>query len=314
MILTVTLNPSLDRLYHVDSLTPGTVTRVREVHPTAGGKGLNVARVAYALGETVTMAGLLGGHSGNAILDMLPQEMTAAFTPVQSETRICINVRDCTAKRHTEFLEPGASVTAEEIDAFLTNYRELLLQCDAVTLSGSLPQGCPIDFYTTLIHAAHAAQKPVLLDTSGAALIAGAGALPTLMKPNADEIAQLTGCKAEALPEVAKAALQLCASGIGMVVVSLGKHGALVACDGKLYRATTPDLPVVNTVGCGDSMLAGFAVGIARGESCEMCIRMGMAAATANALTESTGSIRAQDYTDLLPQITVMPYHAEEII
>ena len=308
MILTVTVNPSLDTLYQMEQYTQNTVNRVQRVTVTAGGKGLNTARVAAALGEKVTAAGIVGGYNGKKFISLLPQEIGSAFTFAPGETRCCINVHDAATGRHTELLESGAAVSQSTLTEFYGSFALLLRACDLVTLNGSLLPGCPQDFYAALIKMAHSAGKPVLLDSSGAGLQEGVKARPTLIKPNADEIAQLTGEPVQNLPQIMRAAHRLHETGIPWVVISLGKNGAAVVCDEGSFRATTPDIPVVNTVGCGDSMMAGFAVGIVRGADAATCIRMGMAAATANALSASTGSIVVGDYERLLPQIKVEIY------
>ena len=168
--------------------------RVKECHNTAGGKGLNVSKVAALLGETVIASGFVGGHTGNSIESMLEQQgVVSRFTHTVSETRSCINVRDLSTGKHTEFLEPGAPVTENETKAFLEEFRELLPQADIVCISGSVPKGISSDFYGTLIHEAKEKGKRVVLDTSGELLIQGVKALPDRVKPNTDESAQLLG-------------------------------------------------------------------------------------------------------------------------
>lgn len=306
MITTVTLNTSVDKLYLVDKLEDYTVMRVKEVHNTAGGKGLNVSRVAALLGEQVTALGFAGGYNGQYAEALLKKDgIESAFTTIQSETRSCINIRETSTSKHTELLEPGAMVTETEADQFLLEYQNRIEQADVITISGSVPQGIPIDFYAKLIDYAKQKQKPVLLDTSGKLLIEGIKAKPTLIKPNTDEIAQLFGrpvCSAE---DVVQAALELQKDGIENVVVSLGKDGALAACKEGIFRCKTPDIPTVNTVGCGDSMIAGFATAMRRKLPIEETIKLAMAVSTANALTMETGNFRKEDVETLLTQVQV---------
>ena len=306
MILTVTLNASIDKFYLVDALRPYEVARVREVNNTAGGKGLNVSRVAALAGEPVTAMGFVGGHNG-ALFESLIVEpgITKRFTHTAAETRCCINVRDEAAGRSTEFLEPGAPVSPGEVEAFLRDFSRQLPAADVVVLSGSMPQGLPVDFYAVLVRLARQAGKPVLLDTSGPALRAALEARPTLIKPNGDEVRQLLGDAARTREELAAAARRLRDGGVGTVAVSLGRDGVLVADEEGVYQGLTPDLPVVNTVGCGDSMVAGFAVGLARGWPLPQRIRYAVAVSTANALTQATGSFRPADLEALLPQVRV---------
>ena len=174
-----------------------------------------------------------------------------------------------------------------------------------VTISGSVPKGTPPDFYGRLIRYAKERGIRVLLDTSGQLLRDGAAARPTLIKPNTDEIEQLLGAPAKSEEELIAAAEKLRDGGIEIVVISLGKDGALIACRDGVFRGVTPDIPVVNTVGCGDSMVAGFAVGLSRGYSLPETIRFAMAVSTANALTMETGYFKTEDLESLLGQVSV---------
>lgn len=307
MILTVTLNPSIDKFYQIDRLRPYEVQRVGEVNNTAGGKGLNVSRVAALSGEAVTAMGFVGGHNGALFESLISQpNIRRAFTQTQAETRCCVNVFDMERKKSTEFLEPGNPVTPEETARFLEEYNRQLPGADVVTLSGSMPKGLPSDFYVRLIEAAHRLGKPVILDTNGDALRAAIAAGPEWIKPNADEIRQIAQGDTTTLEGVIAAAKELHQGGIAHVAVSLGKDGVAVVCESGVYRGITPDIPVVNTVGCGDSMVAGFAVGTVRGCSVEETIRIAVAVSTANALTKETGSFRMEDFNRILPQVKVI--------
>lgn len=310
MITTVTLNTSVDKLYLVDKLEDYTVMRVKEVHNTAGGKGLNVSRVAALLGEQVTALGFAGGYNGQYAEALLKKDgIESAFTTIQSETRSCINIRETSTSKHTELLEPGAMVTETEADQFLLEYQSRIQQADVITISGSVPQGIPIDFYAKLIHCAKQKQKPVLLDTSGKLLMEGIKAKPTLIKPNTDEMMQLLGRTIHSEEDVVRAALELQERGVENIVISLGKDGAVAVCKEGIFRCKTPDIPVINTVGCGDSMIAGLAVGMSRHLSMQETLRLAMAVSTANALTMQTGNFRKEDLETLLTQVQVEKYN-----
>lgn len=306
MILTVTLNASVDKLYRVGALAPGTVMRVAEVNNTAGGKGLNVARVAALAGESVTAMGFVGGHNGALLESLLRMRgIEKHFTHILPETRCCINVWDEASHRSTEFLEPGNPVTEDDLAAFVKDFEARLPAASVVTISGSMPKGVPENFYGLLVELAKRAGKRVLLDTSGDALRCALPAAPTLIKPNTDEICQLTGAAADSLPELVAAARKLHADGVDTVAVSLGKDGVLVVSDEGAYRGVPPKLTAVNTVGCGDSMVAGFAVGLARGMTLPEQIRYAVAISAANVLTSETGSFRTEDLASLLSQVRV---------
>ena len=306
MIVTVTLNTAVDKLYLVDKLADYTVMRVNRVSNTAGGKGLNVSKVAAIAGEPVTATGFVGGFNGRYVESMLKEQgVETRLTHIAAETRSCINIREESTGRHTEFLEPGAAVTPEELERFWEDFCAASEGAKVVTISGSVPKGTPPDFYGRLIRYAKERGIRVLLDTSGQLLRDGAAARPTLIKPNTDEIEQLLGAPAKSEEELIAAAEKLRDGGIEIVVISLGKDGALSACRDGVFRGVTPDIPVVNTVGCGDSMVAGFAVGLSRGYSLPETIRFAMAVSTANALTMETGYFKTEDLESLLGQVSV---------
>ncbi len=312
MITTVTLNTSVDKLYLVEKLEDYTVMRVKKVSNTAGGKGLNVSKVAYLLGEKVSALGFAGGFNGSYVSSLLEaQGVQARFTRIQAETRSCINIRELSTGKHTEFLEPGAPVTEDECGEFLVGYRKALPNSQVVTISGSVPAGVGTGFYGKLVSMAKQAGIPVIVDTSGALLAETVKAKPTMIKPNTDEIGQLLGRKVESRQEVVDAAWELHRAGISYVVVSLGKDGSVMACDQGIFQGVTPDIPVVNTVGCGDSMVAGFAVAMARGQGPEEMLRLATAVSTANALNMQTGHFEQEDFNRVFPLVSVRKLQAE---
>ena len=306
MILTVTLNTSIDKLYLMTGIRPETVMRVKEVHNTAGGKGLNVSRVAGKLGEQVSAAGFVGGFNGSYLESLIDTPLVrCAFTHVKAETRSCINCWDLSDGKSTEYLEPGAPVTGDEVARFLADFDRELPGADVVVISGSIPEGAPEDIYCDLIRRCRKAGVPVLVDTSGNRLVSAAGEKPALIKPNEDEITQLTGRSFSGPEEAARILRDLHESGIPYVVLSMGAEGALLACDAGVFHGKPPEITPRNTVGCGDSMTAGFAVGFARSLPIEETFRLALAVSAASALSLFTGDFDAADYERLLPEISI---------
>ncbi|MDR2340271.1 MAG: 1-phosphofructokinase family hexose kinase, partial [Deltaproteobacteria bacterium] len=302
MIATVTLNASIDKLYVVDKLDPGKVSRVRQVEDGAGGKGLNVARVVGLLGERAIATGLSGGHAGARFAELAAaQGLNIDFVGCEGETRACINVRDLETGRNTEFLEPGPTLGAYTLERFYRKFQKLMDGCEVVTISGSLPRGAPVDYYQRLIYLAKSLSKTVILDSSGEALFEGIRARPTLIKPNLEELSWLTGTEIRDLDQALGPAGKLREQGVGMVAVSLGAKGVLVVTADGAYEGIPPTIEVVNTVGCGDSMVAGFAVGLKRGLDIMETIRLAVAASSANAMSLETGHFEESDYNELIP-------------
>ncbi len=306
MILTVTLNPAIDKLYLVNGFKQKEVNRVSEVMNSAGGKGINVSRVAAIAGHSVTAMGFLGGLTGDLFESLITQkEIKKAFTKVSGETRYCVNVRDTVAQKNTELLEAGCDISEEDAQHFLQSFEQNLPLADVVTICGSMPKGLPQNFYGELIDIAKKHGKKVILDTSGAALKAAVEHKPTMIKPNADELKQLTNADVTDDDSIIAAAKKLCESGIEYVVVSRGKDGVLVVCESGVYRGTTPNIKVVNTVGCGDSMVAGFAIGMAENWSIEKSIQYAVAISTANAMHLKTGYYDKSDFDSVYNLCTV---------
>ena len=306
MILTVTLNASIDKLYLMESIHPDTVMRVKEVHNTAGGKGLNVSKVAALLGEPVTAMGFTGGFNGRYLESLVAQPLVrCAFTHVAEETRSCINCWDLSTGKSPEYLEPGEPVSPADVDRFFADFDAALPSADVVAVSGSIPKGVPEDAYCDIIRRCRKAGIPAMIDTSGSRLVLAAREKPFFLKPNEDEIAQLTGRAFSGAEEAADVLLSLHEGGIPYAVLSMGAEGALLACDEGLFRGRPPKITPKNTVGCGDSMVAGFAVGFARRLPVEETFRMALAVSAANALSIFTGDFDPADYERLRPLVSV---------
>ena len=306
MILTVTLNAAIDKRYVVDNFQVGQVNRVKECTYVPGGKGLNVSKPASIYGADVVATGFVGGHAGAYIEDALkPFGIKGAFYHVDAESRSCINIWDEINHIQTEFLEPGFTLTEEDFKGFEAKFRELVKEAKVVAMSGSVPKGLDGTAYQRLVKIVKEAGIPVILDTSGKLLEMGIEALPTMIKPNIDEIRMLTGKSCDDIQEIIEAAKAIHEKGVKIVAVSLGADGSLAVGDDGIYRARVPKINAVNTVGCGDSMIAGFALGLAEGLSLEDTLRRASAISVAAAMREETGFFVMEDMEKLLPQIEI---------
>ena len=306
MILTVTLNAAIDKRYVVDDCRMGEVNRVKECTYVPGGKGLNVSKPASIYGAEVVATGFVGGHAGNYIEEALkPFGIKSAFYHVEGESRSCINIWDEVNHVQTEFLEPGFTLTEEDFRGFEEKFRELVKDADVVAMSGSVPKGLDGTAYPRLVRIVKEAGKPVILDTSGKLLEMGIEAKPSMIKPNIDEIRMLTGKSCDDLNEIIEAARAIHQKGVEIVAVSLGADGSLAVSDEGVFRAVVPKIDAVNTVGCGDSMIAGFALGISEGLSLPETLRRASAISAAAAMREKTGFFVMEDMERLLPQIQI---------
>lgn len=307
MILTVTLNAAIDKRYVVENFQVGEVNRVKECSYVPGGKGLNVSKPASIYGAEVVATGFVGGHAGNYIEDALkPFGIKSEFYHVDAESRSCINIWDETNHVQTEFLEPGFTVSEEDFSGFLEKFKGLAAEADVVAMSGSVPKGLDGTAYQKLVRVCRDAGKKVILDTSGKLLEMGIEAKPTMIKPNLDEIRMLTGKECENFNDMVEAAKRIHNDGVEIVAVSLGGEGSFVVCSEGIFRAEVPKIDAVNTVGCGDSMIAGFALGLSEGLSMEGVLRKASAISAAAALREETGFFVKEDMERIFPEIRII--------
>lgn len=258
MILTITMNPSIDISYPLDDFKLDTVNRVKNVRKTAGGKGLNVTRILKQLDAEVVASGLIGGFLGEEIKkDLTSNYIAHDFLPISGETRNCIAVLH--KGQQTEILESGPVISKEEAQAFLKHFEQLAARADILSFSGSLPEGLPVDFYSQMLQICQ--EKPVVLDCSGEALteVLKGEVKPRLIKPNTEELAELLGRRISTDIEELKAALtDPIFTGIEWIVVSMGGDGAFAKHHKKFYLVTIPKIAVVNPVGSGDATVAGL--------------------------------------------------------
>ncbi|MFI6089360.1 1-phosphofructokinase family hexose kinase [Streptomyces sp. NPDC051218] len=303
MILTVTLNAALDITYRVPALTPHASHRVTEVIERPGGKGLNVARVLAALGHDVTVTGFAGGDTGRVLHERLTREprVTDALVPVDGATRRTLAIVDATTGDTTQLNEPGPAISPAEWAAFQESYEELLRRdAAAVALCGSLPPGVPVGAYATLVRAARAAKVPVLLDTSGEALRRGVAARPDIVKPNADELAELTGSH-----EPAQATRDARRRGAYAVVASLGADGLRAVTPEGTWQAAPPTRVRGNPTGAGDSAVAGLLSALVEGLPWPRRLARAVALSAATVESPVAGEFAPSTYEDLLARVAV---------
>ncbi len=305
MILTVTLNAALDVTYSVDRLTPHASHRVDATHARAGGKGVNVARVLATLGHPVTVTGLAGGDTGQLIrADLRTAGLTAGLgdelVTIAGESRRTVTVVSREDGDATVFNEAGPDVTAEEFAAFTARFAQLAGRASVVVLAGSLPPGLPEDAYGQLVSLARAAGAATVLDTSGPALLAALSAGPDLVKPNAAELAAVTGH-----PEVAAGAAELRALGARAVVVSSGPDGLQAITPHGSWRAAPPEHLAGNPTGAGDACVAGLAAGLATAAPWADTLREAVALSAAAVLRPAAGDFDQPTYERLRTTVAV---------
>lgn len=308
MIATVTLNPAIDKTAKAARMIPGQVNRMDSITNIAGGKGVNVTKILRQYEYEVTALGFLGGYTGRFIKEQLAgMGVECRFTEIGQDTRCNLNVISEDGYV-TELLEPGPVISKEELEAFYSEYQEILGKCELVILSGSIPKGVPENVYAVLTKMADKAGVKVLLDSSGEALKAGISAKPFMVKPNLKELEGLIGKKINDREEILTVADSFVKHGISHVMVSMGSKGLLYVHENEALYAKAPLVKAVNTVACGDSVVASFAMSLMKGDSMEQCLKRAVAISAANATTMESAVIPKDVAEELYQKIEVETY------
>ena len=305
MILTISLNPAIDKTAVCDRLIPGQLNRLSDVQICPGGKGVNVSRALNCLGEDVCAMGFIGGGNGEYIKKSLERSgIKTQFTVTDKETRINLNIISDEGYV-TEILESGAAPDILCIEDFLEKYKKELNKASLVVLSGSLPAGMDNDFYTKLITMATEKNKRVILDSSGEAERCGVEALPYMIKPNIREFEYIMGRHYYEPDDIARGAGELVRRGIERVAVSLGARGMVYVTSEVSLYAQAPRLNAINTVSCGDAAVAAFAYSIVRKLKDEEALIKAVAVSAAAALSQESGLFLPDDEARFAGRISV---------
>ena len=268
MISTLTPNPSLDLTYELSGkLSRGAVQRAASVSVEAGGKGINVSRNLVANGVPSRAVAPVGGPSGEQFLSLLEGvEVELLRVPVSGPVRINTALAEKSGAL-TKINAGGPTLSEEEVERMVAETAEAARGAVWLAVCGSLPPGAPDDLLSRVVVAAHQAGCKAAADSSGAPLATALEAGPDLIKPNAEELAELVGRPLATFGDVLDAAREACARGAKSVLVSLGADGAILLNeDGALHAQTPPFVPR-STVGAGDALLAGFLAADGEGDS-----------------------------------------------
>jgi 1-phosphofructokinase family hexose kinase len=295
MIVCVSANPSIDKLFEVGHVTTGAVHRPLHFVQVAGGKGLNVARAANALGADAQVAALLGGHTGRWIADVLEAEgIQGHFAWTEAETRSCLSVADQAGKL-TEFYETGQEIDDQAWDGFSAVVKERLEGASWLILSGSLPVGAPPGGYADLIGAARSKGVCVALDTRDESLACALPAGPDIIKVNAAEAGDLVGSPVADPQQLAAVTTELRAraGGKAIVILTRGTAGAVGVVGDTWWRGRS-DVRGPYPVGSGDAFLAGMVTALDRGAEWRQTLALALGAGAANAEQQGAGRLHRE--------------------
>lgn len=306
MITTVTLNPAIDTRYFIDDFKEGKLFRAEKIVKSPGGKGLNVTKILKQLGTDVTATGILGGKNGEWIVEKLKERnIKESFFISSKETRVCIAILSNNSE--TEILETSETIEENELKKFEIIFTELLEQSEIVTMSGSLLKGTKKDYYRKLVEIANVKGKKVILDTSGKALIEGIKAKPYLIKPNLDELEYVLGEKIDNDKKIKRAVYKLKELGAQNILLSMGKNGAFYFGETN-FKIIIPKIKVCNTVGSGDSTVAGLAKGLHDNLKMEDTLKLAMACGMSNAQKMETGAVDIDDVKSFQEKIEIVKF------
>ena len=277
---TVTLNPAIDLTATVRNFTLDAVNRGESMQMDAGGKGVNVASFPADYGCEVAATGFLGRENAEIFERLFDRkQIEDRFVRVSGANRVGIKVVDPANQTTTDLNLPGLAPSEEDAQALVERVEQMAGTGEFgwFILSGRPAQGLPDDFYAGLIARLKRVGVRTALDTSQEALRKGAAAGPDLIKPNLEELRQLVGREPEGDDGILQAASALLEQGIGCVAVSMGARGALLVDRGEAWLAEPPRVKVASTVGAGDAMLAGLALGLSQGLNPAECARLATA-------------------------------------
>ncbi|MBE0338871.1 1-phosphofructokinase [Paenibacillus sp. 23TSA30-6] len=300
MIYTVTLNPSIDYIVEVDDLKLGDLNRMKRDLKLPGGKGINVSRVLNQLGADSTAIGFLGGFTGRFINDTLREEsIKTNFVIIEDDTRINIKLKH---GDETEINGLGPAIHEQEADGLVQKLSSLQKN-DIVVLSGSIPPSLGGDFYDRLISVCQQTGAEFVIDTTGEALMKALVHKPLLVKPNHHELAELFGVTINSKEGIVTYGRKLLEAGAKNVLISMAGEGALLITANEVYHANVPAGTVKNSVGAGDSMIAGFVGTLAlHGDPIE-AFRAGVASGSATAFSDDLAT--REKIEQLRPQVTI---------
>lgn len=303
-IICLTPNVALDRTLVVPDFAIGHISRIKEGIAVPGGKGLNVMRAMGILkGQPIAM-GLLGGHTGQMIADMVKKDdYLAEWTWFEGETRTCTIIAP--PDGNSTVINESGQISPSDWSALVDDVCRMAEDITTICLCGSLPLGAPKTAPYDLVKRLMEMGKQVWVDSSKQALIQAIQAKPYAIKVNSDEIGEVLKIKVDTLDSARDAAQQLINDGIQIVVVTLGAEGAMLVSNNLATKATPPKITPVDPIASGDCLHAGLVTSLAKGNNLTEAIRAGVAAGTVNALYAGGAQFTFEHYQQILEQTTV---------
>lgn len=301
MIITVTLNPALDKTVILPGFAVNTVNRVSATRLDPGGKGINVSKVVKALGGKTLALGVLGGAAGGYIQAAMDKmELPNDMVLTGEITRTNLKIIDPLLQTNTDINEPGGPVSEETLDAVWHKLTKAVKPGDTVVLAGKNPPGMPDSRLADWVTRLHGMKVYTCVDTVGEPMQQAIAAQPDIIKPNREELAEIAGRRMVTDDDVLTAARELVDRGVGLVTASLGADGAIFVTRNQAFRGYAPKVSVVSVVGAGDAMMAALTHYSAAGCSLEETARRSIAVSVASVMCSGS---EAPELNMILPLI-----------
>ncbi|BDR56939.1 1-phosphofructokinase [Xylocopilactobacillus apis] len=283
MIYTITANPSMDYVLSLEQINLGEINRTGNTYMFAGGKGINVSRILGNLDLDSVALGFIGGPAGEFIENQMNESaLNNKFTRIKDDTRINVKIK---AQQETEINGLGPKITKEEKEEFMSNFA-VLTSDDIVVAAGSVPPALGEDFYQEVVKTVCDHQAKFVVDTTGQALIDILPYHPLLVKPNREELSEMFNVKLDNLNDIVHYGRELLNKGAQHVIVSMGGDGAVLITPDKVYHSIPIKITIKNSVGAGDSMVAGFVGKYHQTNDALESFRLGVACGSATAASE----------------------------
>ncbi|MGQ9412629.1 1-phosphofructokinase [Streptococcus pluranimalium] len=288
MIYTVTLNPSIDYIVRLDTVEVGQVNRMESDDKYAGGKGINVSRILKRLAIDNTATGFIGGFTGRFITEELEKEgISTAFVPVSQDTRINVKIK---ADQETEINGAGPVISEQELAALKDQLAHLTAD-DVVVFAGSAPSNLGNQVYKELLPIAKEAGAAIVCDFEGQTLLDSLGYQPLLVKPNNHELEAIFDVTLKTLDDIETYARKILEMGAQNALISMAGDGALLVTENAAYFAKPIKGQVKNSVGAGDSMVAGFTGELVKSGDALEALKWGVACGTATTFSDDLATI-----------------------
>ena len=303
MIHIICLNPTIDRMYYIDSFLPGFQYHGNKAEVYPGGKGLNILRVLSSFIRPLSFYAFTAGDNGKIIkreAERLGAQST--FIEVEGETRTTINIMDKKSGNETEIKEKGPYITEKDTSALLSSLESNVKENDIVILSGSLPDGIRKDIYKEISELSKRKGASTLLDTGGGLLKTSLPGMYLLIKPNENEIRDLFDDYSSPLSLLSE---KLINKGADSVLITRGGDGAYFRNKDMALDIKVPEVDVVSTIGSGDSTLAGFAYGLSQNLPLSDTVSLALSFGTSNALHREVGRVDKAEVEDIIKRIEI---------